>query len=288
MKNYFFMCIIVLFAGLLSYMAFAADEVPGIEEQKKLYDFDNWPNKNCSLISKIDLLNENISSFDQALKKEIIGGWSSFEGMNGNMVIYYNYRWTIYYEWDVQIRIVVANSGEDAHEYYLKRAISRSGQAPLKDSTAVAGDISFNRGHDFIRNNIVIEIISEGKIDEEVEQIARQIDTLINNQSKISPASHYKPIISKINFIKVNEGIRMAIIEPIVSDPLGGSIDSKVFYRNGYENFFIKNSVWYYSLNQSGSSVLPILFVNDKGFNTLVKLNISATETDIFSNLRSE
>ncbi|MHB9030894.1 MAG: FlgD immunoglobulin-like domain containing protein [Candidatus Latescibacterota bacterium] len=254
-----------------------------IEEMKQAYHFSEWPGKDGRLIPRVDLTRENIPALPAS--KTLSDSFGRFNTwyFNGRYTLSYDFRWSVLRDWDVQVRMAVAGVCVDAHEYLLYRFMSRTDPAmSVRDVPAVAGDISFNKGTYFIRNNIAIELYADGDLHARRAEIARQIDDILLARPTISPESSYRPIVSKIEFTRILYRTRTAKIIPTVHDPLGGAVHTDFTYRNGYDSCSFENNTWYYTLYQPGSSVLMLLFVNESGFNTPVRLNITATEDDIF------
>jgi hypothetical protein len=254
-----------------------------LDQFKVKYDFDNWPKNEGIVMGHSNLIKQTIPILQNALTtNDDNDTYMPLEIKSVNeYAIIYRFRWNSLPEWYVEINMGISGSSEVAREYLIFRFTSRtSSSSSVRDIPTIAGDFSFDNGRFFIRNNIVIEIHPEGLSIEKVSQISKQVDEILLKQPAINMNSLYRPIVKNIEFIKV--GSRLAKITPDVVDPLGGNIDMKAFYRNGYESFHTENNSWFYRMYEPGTSILPILFVNDHGFNTVAKLHITATENDIF------
>lgn len=265
----------------------AYDENKVLEESKKLYDFSSWPGKGgpvqpaVNLVSMIPLLND---APDVRYDKTRVRGLNIYDN---TYVMERAFSWHFDDSTSVSVRMVIASTCDDAHEHLVQRLTFRTNPAlSRRDEPTVAGDISFDRGYFFIRRNIAVDIYASGRFKDSISEIARQIDAALATQPTYDSDAMVKPVVT-FELIKTKR-LRSVQVVPSAQDPLGGQVYSKGLYRNGVESYFTENGKWYYTLYQPGSSVLTLLFMNDAGFHTVLRLNFTATETDIFGTLRGE
>jgi len=262
------------------------DENKILEESKKLYDFSSWPGKGgpvqpaVNLVSMIPLLND---APEVRYMKDMVYGTK----IDDTYVMERVFTWKYDDSTSVSVRFGIASTCDDAHEFLVQRLTFRTNPAlSRRDEPPVAGDISFDKGYFFIKRNIAVDIYASGRFKNSVSEIARQIDAALATQPTFDSDALVKPVVT-FELIKTNR-LRSVQVVPFTKDPLGGQVYSKGLYRNGVESYFTENDKWYYTLYQPGSSVLTLLFVNDAGFHTVLRLNFTATDTDIFGSLRGE
>jgi hypothetical protein len=110
--------------------------------------------------------------------------WLWKMGWNGDNydLVKYIYSWSLSDSDFVNVDLVVTESEEKALKYLTEKRETSSIPLDLlqpEDQPAVAGDISFGQGSDFIRNNIVIEMHAEGIFTNKTVKLAQQIDKII-------------------------------------------------------------------------------------------------------------
>lgn len=72
----------------------------------------------------------------------------------------------------------------------------------LRDEPATIGDISYLKGREFIRDNIIIKVSASKKFESKLTAIASQIDKKIMQTSFISYSNQLKPVIHKFEITK--------------------------------------------------------------------------------------
>ena len=141
-----------------------------------------------------------------------------------------------------------------------------------EDSPAVAGDISYGNGRQFIRENIIIDIHAEGNFIEKISDIAKQIDVILLKSPTAVTADHMKPIINWFeiiqNPVKKNSITRLNID---VKDPMNGKIFYEWRFTPGLENhggIEIDDSgkISYYADLENSMEELTLFAINEYGF----------------------
>jgi hypothetical protein len=276
---------LIIFVSTLSTSTIEAQL--SIDETKRAYNFSEWPGKSGDVIALIDFTKESIAVLDTAEKKDNYENSFMVWDIEGGYVFCWQYRWFVISSYDVQIRVGMGGSCEEAREYMISRFMNRSSPAlSVRDIPSVAGDISFDNGRYFIRNNLAFEISTFGDMIAKTPEIAKQIDGVI--LSKPTLHSGYKPVVSNIDVEKIPGSTRSLKITPHVYDPLGGNISIYTRRTNGVESIGNNNGVLTYNLYQPGSSEPILIFYSDSGFRTVVKLSVTGTDTDIFHSFRGE
>jgi hypothetical protein len=208
-------------------------------------------------------------------------------------VIKFTYEWKVSQDDFVIMDLTVTESRETAQKYLLERRLLSSLPIDLQlsqDQPAVAGQISYGNGRDFIRDNLLIEIRAEGQFAEKVPEIARQIDALILQNTKLMFAENMRPVIHKFEFS--DEPIHYhPILEPQkkikliidVSDPMGGKLyyDWRFTVTSGYYGGIVidEQGNYYYSFSYpepDGISKLTIIVINDSGFLSTASVDFSS------------
>jgi len=190
-------------------------------------------------------------------------------------VVKFIYSWELTQNDFINVDLIVAETKELAHKYLIERLKYRSIPPDLlesQDQPAVAGDISYGSGREFIRDNITIEIYAEGEFTEKITEIAKQIDTLLLKSPTAMSAAQMKPAINKFeitqNPVKYGSITRLIID---VNDPMNGKLYYDWRFTPGSENWGgieIDESGNYYYYAETNESIeeLTIFIINDCGF----------------------
>lgn len=204
-------------------------------------------------------------------------GW---QGDNYDLVKYV-YAWTLSDTNFVNVDMVITESDEQALRYLTEKRETSSIPLDLlqpEDHPTVAGDISFGQGRDFIRNNIVIEIHTEGIFKDRTDKLAQQIDKIIIDGPSFNSLIQIKPVIMDFKLANnpVIERTKTLIILEVV-DPnnreiyyqwnpntivgLGGN----VIKENG--NYYFEANSTYIDV-ETNEQELTAITINDFGFFT--------------------
>lgn len=180
----------------------------------------------------------------------------------------------------VHVDLLVTENRDLANKYHTEKRETSSvpiDLLPPEDQPAIAGDVSFGNGQEFIRDNIVVEIRAEGIFNDEISEIARQIDDLVLGGPRFVSLSQVKPVIKDFNITKnpVTEGTQ-TLLTLNIDDPN----DQKPFYEwiyteiAGFGGVVIEddNGDLYYLANAVADNLaaneqeLSVLVINEYGF----------------------
>jgi hypothetical protein len=154
-------------------------------------------------------------------------GWSS-EVFN---FVKFEYRWEKSDSDFVFVDFLVFENHELANIYLTEKREYSSLPIelhPPEDQPAIAGNISYGNGENFIRGNIVVEIRAEGAFSDKTPEIASQIDALILEGPRFHALSQVKPSVEFLGITEnpVTEGTQ-TLIKVNVNDPN----NKKLFYK---------------------------------------------------------
>ncbi len=171
-------------------------QVPTIEEFKAQVNFAQWPGRNAPMRVPVEL---DKQMFPALRNSETIWARKHYNKIfKPIVVVHHKYRWRVSPGNELYIRIAVAASCQEAHEYLVNRFFNCS--TPFRARVKRArrtdilklGHICFANGVKkkntfgtiaFIRNNIVVEIQPVGdELRREVRAIAETIDKLLLKQ----------------------------------------------------------------------------------------------------------
>ncbi len=132
----------------------------------------------------------------------------------------YEYRWEKS-DGYIYIDEYIAEDKESALNYLLEmhQSYTNTFIEEQKDQPAVVGNISYLKGKEFIRDNIIIKIFTNGEFDSMFTEIARQIDRkIIKSMAFLSPDS-VKPLIEKFEIAQnpVSEKSETQLLIDIIS-----------------------------------------------------------------------
>lgn len=199
-------------------------------------------------------------------------GWENHEMF---YVAKFDYSWELKDMDFINVVLTVTESDEYASKYLRERLNSSTIPLSLterEDSPAIVGDISYDKGSNFIRDNIVIEIHNESSIKNMKDIIAKQIDSILIASSTFHSIKMVKPIIKEFEISKdtVVERTKTALIIQ-TEDPNNKGIIYKWRLDSGAGGI-VKDDFgnFYYSSGWAGTSNTPIkltlIAINDYGF----------------------
>lgn len=156
-----------------------------------------------SVLGAVKLTTDNIPALKGCIRTDCDCKPSIWYEKNGDTISYtvdFRYSWRLSDSSGAEVRLMVANSNELAYGNYLGSKYSISIVRDITDDEpTVAGDYSYNKGSDFVRNNIYVHIAVYGKLSEKLEIIAQQIDELIIKETNFLSLSEVQPVIKVFN-----------------------------------------------------------------------------------------
>lgn len=239
---------------------------------KQLSDFSNWPGKTLPVRNGINLSNYRIKSISEAeeVKKKI--PFSVRESEYAGILIKYRSQYKISQGNSISVTMTFTNTCENAHEFIIRRYYNSTktfkSRIPKKDRSTVSGNISFDNGRKFIRNNIVVEIYAHGDMKNKVASLAKEIDNLLLERPT-SPSTHsLKPAINRFDAEKrqVEYG-SLTKLNIDASDTHGGKL--YYFWRltgGGIDEDEVGNYYYYAGDAKGSKQKITLIVVNDKGY----------------------
>lgn len=254
-------------------------EDESLEKFKTLSDFSNWPGKNGPVRDGLNLSKYIIPRLSETVEVPYKMPFSLYE-TEGQLLIEYRSRWRTTLDNFIDVTIIFAETCEDAHEYLIRRCFNTQmtfeARIPKKDQPRIAGDISFNNGRKFIRNNIVVELHAEGEMINKLTAVAKEIDDLLLRRPTAPSASPFKPVIRRFeitNRLLEYRSRTKLIID--VYDPQGS--ESYYFWRltgGGIDKDDFGNYYYYAEAKAGSIQEITLIAVNDRGFYASAKLEI--------------
>jgi len=243
-----------------------------IEGLKELADFDNWPGKSGLVRDGLNLSKCIIPSLSGIAEfKNDQKHFFTWE-IEEELLIKYSSKWQTSPENFLEITLTFANSCQEAHEYLIKRFFSSSmpfeKRLHKKDHPIIAGDISFDYGRYFIRNNIVVEFQGIGTILDKITAAAVEVDNLLLENSTAPSVNLFNPIIKQFAITKSrikNFSSTKLIID--VYDPQGSEL--YYFWRltaGGIEKNNLGDYQYYASGKLGSNQIITLIVVNDRGY----------------------
>ena len=257
-------------------------EDQSLDKFKQLSNFSSWQGKKLPVRNGINLSNYNIRNLSDAeeVKKKI--PFSIWETEDARILIKYRSRWKISQGNSISVTMTFANTCEDAHEYLIRRYYNSTktfqSRIPKVDQPAVAGNISFDNGRKFIRNNIVVEIYAHGEMKNKVTSVSKEIDALLLERETASSIHSLKPIINR--FVPEKRQVDCGSLTKLnvdVIDPQGSEL--LYFWRltEGGIDEDERGDYYYHAGNAKGvQEKITLIVVNDRGYYSSV-----AVEMDI-------
>jgi len=207
-------------------------------------------------------------------------GWDDSEKYH---VVKFSYSWRNTDNDFTNVDLIVAETDELACRYLDDRRAYSS--LPLqfqeaKDLPAVAGDISYGNGNNFIRNNIIVEIRAEGEFAAKTTEIAKQIDALLLKSLTAKSAEQFKPGIKKFEIVRnpvKRRSVTMLIIH--VKDPMNGTLFYKWRFTPGAESrggieIDESGNYLYYAGTYESVEKLTLIVINSFGFCSFSTIDI--------------
>lgn len=209
--------------------------------------------------------------------------WLWKMGWNGDDydIVKYNYSWTLTDTEFVNVDMVITKSKEEALKYITERLDNTPfplNASEREDKPAIVGDVSYDKGSNFIIDNMIIEIHAEGIYKEKIEEISQQIDNVIVNEPSFSSLSQIMPVIEDFRIIN-NPVIERTktMIDIEVNDPN----DKEIYYQWSFNtisglggNIIQENGNFFYEANSTYTNIetneeeLTVIVVNEFGFFT--------------------
>lgn len=203
---------IILFLSVAFTNLFAQNKIIERTELKKTLRFDEWKGKNHGVTNGINLSTEKIPvlSVYTEIKHKYLFFISQQE--DGQSFVKYRSKWKSDDLGFVEITLSFLNSGLEAHEYLIDEFISTvlppEAKMNSRDIPNVVGDISFYQGRTFIRDNIVVNVHTEGELTTKVKEIVQKIDEIILTHKTFQTENKVRP------YIIVDNNGQKTIVEP--------------------------------------------------------------------------
>lgn len=201
-------------------------------------------------------------------------GWDNNERF---YVVKYDYSWKFSNDDFINVNLTVAESNELAKRYLIGRLeLCTFPLTPSErmDNPAIVGDISYDNGLNFIRDNIIIEIHNESSVTNFQKTIIEQIDSKILDSPSFNSLVEIKPIIREFSISK-NPVVEMTKTPLIIhiEDPNNLEVVYKWRYdkssgyggihRDDSDNYYYKSSWADTSISEIG---LTLIAINEYGF----------------------
>ncbi|MGA1795183.1 MAG: hypothetical protein ACMUIL_04905 [bacterium] len=280
------------------------------ERLKEEGDFENWPGKNGPVRAGIILSKDHFSSLQEAEEDDIpiIRIMDDVEGVLGTR---YSYGWIVKEKGKVRIKIHVMQTCLQAQNFLIWRFATCSMANIHLPSRGErygihAGDISFVSDHSilFVRNNIHVEITVYDEMENDLKEIAEELDQLLLSRPTGDDARELMPVIIGINAsessIKPNNISDLTIdiefpagnptnLDPIEEDIFGRVTDSPfsneelIFMWKTTEGDVYLDDVdqYYYSSEEEGLHILTLLLSGkDTGIVTEAQITIEVTDDE--------
>lgn len=195
-------------------------------------------------------------------------------------VIKFNYYWKLSPDDFLDVSLVVAESKEQAISYLNYRRENSCipvFMQPPEDKPPVVGNISYGGGHDFIRDNIVVENRTEGSLKDKTTAIAQKIDELLRASRTASSANRVKPKIGRFQ-IAQNPVFRGSTTQLIlqVTDPLGEIVFYEWRFSSDRGGIVVDEygHYLYQAGYEIGSQKLTLIAINEGGFYSTAEIDI--------------
>ncbi len=277
---YIIMIIMSLFPLMVQATPPDAETISMLDELKDRYDFDKWPAAEPMLIPRVDMSMESIEGIDPLTHYDSYRRLIEIYSDNDEQEYCsrYSYSWKTSSDNRVRITLLVHTSAKNAREHLIY--LLMYSQTPvIRDNPAVAGEVTFNNGTFYIRNNIIVTIDAIGEFNKIISSIAPEVDAILLRQKTYSP-SEVMPYLSELSFDKTGE--KIARISFTTRDPRQGTADWE--YRLSRGGIYKKedNAIYLYGGVVGDLEVIIIAF-NESGFTMSRSLSMTVTENDIFN-----
>jgi len=253
-----------------------------VEKLKELTDFAKWPGKNGPVRDGLNLSKYAIPSLSDAIEEpKNIPRFSAREITPGEILVQYRSKWELSPQDFLSITLTFANTCEEAHEYLIERFFNSSmpfeGRVHRRDLPVKAGDLSFDDGRYFIRNNIIVEFHGVGTIVEKITQAAKEVDNLLLARSTAVSTHPFRPVIKQFaieDSVVKNQSFTKLIID--ASDPQG----SELYYLwrltgGGIEKDDSGNYMYYADREHGSTQKITLIVVNDRGYRATAAVDVS-------------
>jgi hypothetical protein len=249
-----------------------SDDDQTLARLKELSDFNNWPGKTELNRDGINFSKYVIPSLSKYIKDKRYETPFSLHNDQEDVFVEHHSRWQKTSVDFIEINIIFANSCQKAHEYLIRSFFNSEmpfeARVPKKDQPIIAGDISFDRGCFFIRNNMVIELQALGALCKENPIVAFELDSLLLLNPTIQSVDQFKPVIKQFSCEKntVKKDTYTGFIIDTV-DPKG----SELYYSWELSGGGISNDKQgkyrYYAGGPEGSvQKVTLIVINDRGY----------------------
>ncbi len=251
---------------------YAAPSEGSLEKFKEMSGYYNWPGKNGPVRDGIDLSKCAIPSLSDIpiVTKPPFFSYIP-EEENRKILGYYQSVWQIDRQNLMEVRVVFAETCEEAHEYAICSYFNSSNpQVPKPDDVVIAGDISFFNGHSFIRNNIFVMITPRGELVNRKSAVAKDIDNLLLARPTASSSEEFKPRIQRFEIAKsLVESKTQTKLFLEVADPKGSEL--YYFWRvtAGSIGEDEHGQFYYYSSDEAApgtTQTITLIVINDRGY----------------------
>lgn len=274
MKRNFILGILILYVLSFSNNSTAQNkiEINTLKNLKELSDFNNWPGKAGQIIEGIDLSSYLIPGLttDILVKQKMPFFYQ--ETGEGELLIKHRSKWIASKNDFIEITITISENCTGAHEYLINRyyhsQLPFAARIKLKDQPTVAGDISFDKGRKFIRNNIVVEIHAEGYFDKMIGTIAKEVDNLLVAKPSYISSDELKPMINRFEIentlVDFQSSTRLNID---VYDPLGRKLS--LFWKvtgGSVDKDRMGNYYYYATAEKNSTQKITLIAMNNIGF----------------------
>jgi hypothetical protein len=180
---------------------------------KKELEFEKWNKHSEQKRNGINLSKVRLKELEKANEVRPKKMFFIAKTKSDSSFIQYRSKWTDSDNSYIEITMSYFETPLEAQNYVMEYYVLSS-SLPFeklkksKDKAETVGDLSFFEGTVFIRDNIVVNIYSEGDFIKKNLRIAKEIDSLLLSQSTSQSRNEVKPLLKK------DDNGKISIIEP--------------------------------------------------------------------------
>jgi hypothetical protein len=180
---------------------------------KKELKFEDWAIKKNQKREGVNLSTQKVKALENIKEVKPKKLFYISKTQNDSSFIQYRSKWMESVNSFLEITVSYLDSPNDAQNYMMDYYILGSSLPNVillksKDEPVLVGDASFFNGQLFVRDNIIVKIYSEGLLQKQTLDIAKEIDSLLLSQSISDLKSNVKPRLQK------DKKGNISIIEP--------------------------------------------------------------------------
>lgn len=197
MKNYYIYVLICLNFLLVFFLNSCEKETTKYEPEDVIVVDEG------NILGAVRLTTDNIQILKEYVLTDCMNKPSIWYEKKGDTVSYavtFSYIWNLSDTGSVEVSLMVTNSNELAYGYYIgnRNSMNISWKIP-DDDPVIAGDHSYNKGGNFVRNNMYVKIVASGELYDKTDILAKQIDDLIIKETNFLSLSEVQPVIKVFN-----------------------------------------------------------------------------------------